>query len=188
VSAPGGRDLGAPRGPGAGRPRVGISACLLGQSVRHDGGHKRDDDLLRTLGPHVEWVPVCPEVETGMPTPRPPIHLVGDAAAPRLVGVADGRDHSEAMEAWAASRLDALGGEGLDGFVLKERSPSCGLLGVEVHDASGAATGVARGFFAARLLRRFPGLPVEEEGRLRDPRVRERFLGRVLAQARRRAP
>lgn len=166
------------------KPRLGISACLLGRNVRHDGGHKRDEHLVRTIGRHVEWVPVCPEVETGMPVPRPPIRLVGDPAAPRLVGVRDGADHSAAMATWASGRLDALAGEALDGYVLKKDSPSCGVFRVKVYGPSGVAARVGRGFFAARLVERFPILPVEEEGRLCDPRLRENFVERVFAHAR----
>ena len=88
------------------KPRLGISSCLLGNNVRYDSGHKKDDFLVETLGDFVEWVPVCPEVEVGMGIPREPIRLVGDPAAPRLVADRRGKDHTEAMRTWAEARLE----------------------------------------------------------------------------------
>jgi uncharacterized protein YbbK (DUF523 family) len=172
--------------PTASRPRVGISRCLLGDEVRYDGRHKRDDALLAGLGADVEWVPVCPEVEIGMGTPREPIQLV---AAPdgvragsmraRLVGVASGRDWTAAMTAWAAARVRELQALDLSGFVLKADSPSCGRLAVPVIPA-----GEGRGLFAQALLDAMPDLPVEEESRLADPAELHRFRDRVLARHR----
>jgi uncharacterized protein YbbK (DUF523 family) len=152
--------------------RIGLSACLLGEPVRYDGGHKRDATLLDTLGPHVTWVPVCPEVELGLGVPRPPMHLGGEAAAPRLVVTATGEDVTARMEAWAAHRLAELRALDLHGYVFKSCSPSCCLL--------------AGGLFAAAFTRAFPGLPVEEETRLADPRVCTAFLERARALASRR--
>jgi uncharacterized protein YbbK (DUF523 family) len=181
-------------------PRVGISRCLLGDEVRYDGGHKRDAVLLETLGPHVEWVPVCPEVEMGMDTPREPIHLVsasdGVASGPhrvRLVGVTSGRDWTGAMDTWRRARLRELSESHLSGYVLKQDSPSCGMDGVRVDAAAfagasapthGGASRTGRGLFAQALLDAMPDLPIEEEGRLHDGRVRERFLARVRAHHR----
>jgi len=156
------------------RVRLGVSACLLGQRVRWDGGHKRDPFLTDVLGPQVEWVPVCPEVEIGLGVPRPTLRLEGSATAPRLVQEAGGNDLTSRMQAYAAARVSALERLALDGYVLKRGSPSCGLFEV-------------RGLFAAALVERLPTLPVEEEGRLGDPGLRERFMARVLAMARRRA-
>ena len=160
------------------RPRVGISACLLGERVRYDGAHKLDACLRDLLGPFVEWVPVCPEVECGLGVPREAMRLVGDPRSPRLVTRKTGIDHTERMKAWAERRLAELEKLGLDGFVFKARSPSCGLR-VEVVDSSGVAAGFAPGLFARAFLERFPLLPVEEDERLRDPVVREEFLSRV---------
>jgi uncharacterized protein YbbK (DUF523 family) len=163
------------------KPRVGISACLLGERVRWDGGHKLEASLVDTLGAIVEWVPLCPEVEIGLGVPRPPIRLAGSTRAPRLVVEATGQDLTKRMRRYAEDRLRALDRLGLDGYVLKSRSPTCGLRAVPVdRDRTG------RGLFAAALVGRLRRLPVEEECRLADPAVRHHFLERVLARARRR--
>lgn len=165
--------------------RIGISACLLGEPVRFDGGHKRDTFLLHTLGPHVEWVSVCPELEMGLGVPRETIHLTRDTAhgGVRLVTVKTRVDLTERMNDWARTRLDALANERLSGYVLKKDSPSCGMVRVRVHGSSGA-TRDGRGLFAAALLERLPELPVEDEGRLCDPRLRENFIERIFAYRR----
>lgn len=178
------------------KPRVGISRCLLGDEVRYDGTHTRDDDLLEALGRQVEWVPVCPEVEIGMGTPREPIQLVaspdGVASAGervRLVGVESGEDWTARMHVWARERVAALQRLNLSGFVLKARSPSCGIAGVRVVSPSrdGSAdsdTFAGRGLFAEALIEAMPWLPVEDEARLADARVRKEFLDRVLRTSR----
>jgi uncharacterized protein YbbK (DUF523 family)/uncharacterized protein YbgA (DUF1722 family) len=164
--------------------RVGVSACLLGQRVRYDGGHKRDTFLVEILGPHVDWVPVCPEVEVGLTVPRPTLRLVGEAGAPRLVVEKTGEDLTRRMTRLAEARARELEALGLDGYVLKSRSPSCGLERVRVYDDDGRLAGAGRGLFAAALTRRLPALPVEEEGRLLDPAIRENFVERLFAAAR----
>lgn len=166
------------------RPRLGISACLLGQPVRYDGGHKRDSTCVDLFGPLVEWVPVCPEVEVGMPVPRPPIRLTGRSEAPALVAEPTGEDWTERMAAFAARRVEELARLDLDGYVTKKDSPSCGLAGVLVHPADGGPPGRdGVGAFVAVLRSRLPFLPIEEEAGLQDPVLRERFLARVLAHA-----
>ena len=167
--------------PLGGRPRLGISACLLGQEVRFDGGHKRDPFLTEVLGPQVEWVQVCPEVEVGMGTPRETLRLVRQDGRLRMLTTRTGLDHTEAMEAWAARRVDELAREDLSGYVLKKDSPSCGMERVKVYGGGGMPARDGRGLFADALIRRFPNLPVEEEGRLTDPRLRENFIERVFA-------
>lgn len=170
------------------KPRVGVSACLLGQAVRWDGGHRRDAWCVEVLGPLVEWVPVCPEVEVGMPVPRPPIQLAGRASAPRLLEVGGGEDWTARMRALAEARVAALEALDLSGFVLKEGSPSCGLARVPVHGPRGGAPSLAGvGAFSRVLLERLPLLPVEEAARLRDRRVREAFVERIFAYGRWRA-
>jgi uncharacterized protein YbgA (DUF1722 family)/uncharacterized protein YbbK (DUF523 family) len=167
------------------RPRLGISACLLGDEVRFDGGHKRDPFLVEVLSPHVCWVRVCPEVEVGMGTPRETLRLERrDGRAIRMVTTRTGIDHTGAMSAWARKRLTELEREQLSGYVLKKDSPSCGMERVKVFDASGMPQRTGRGIFAEALLQRFPNLPVEEEGRLSDPRLRENFIERVFAYQR----
>ena len=166
------------------RPCIGISACLLGDEVRFDGGHKRDPFLTDVLGPHVEWIRVCPEVEVGMGTPRETLRLVRDGNGPvRMVTTRTGVDHTDAMERWSARRLGELAGENLSGYVLKKDSPSCGMERVKVF-GGGMPHRTGRGIYAAALLERFPNLPVEEEGRLSDPVLRENFIERVFAYQR----
>lgn len=170
---------------GAGRPRVGISSCLLGENVRYDGGHKRNARLLKALGPCVEWAPVCPEVEMGLGTPRDTLILVRKAGQVRLVMPKTGADYTAKMRAYARRRVAQLAEANLSGFILKKNSPSCGRDGVKLYDSRGVASSSGRGLFAEALLARFPDLPVEEEGRLADPRVLEDFKRRVLAYRRR---
>ena len=161
--------------------RLGISSCLLGEMVRYDGGHKRDRVLIEELGPFVEWVPVCPELESGLSVPRPAMHLLRDGKRVRLVEVESGRDHTERMERFAARRVPELRELGLDGCVLKKGSPSCGVTQVELRDPDGGMRREGRGLFAQALLDACPGLPVEQEDQLADPELRARFLERARA-------
>jgi uncharacterized protein YbgA (DUF1722 family)/uncharacterized protein YbbK (DUF523 family) len=164
--------------------RLGVSACLLGREVRDDGGHKRDPFLTETLGPFVEWVPVCPEVEIGLGVPRDTIRLVGEAAAPRLVVERTGEDLTARMQRYARSRARELEALDLHGYALKRGSPSCGLFRVRVYDGEGGAPrATGTGAFAQALVGQLPLLPVEEEGRLGDPAIRENFIERVFAMA-----
>ena len=164
--------------------RVGISSCLLGETVRFDGGHKRDGFLADTLGRFVEFVPVCPEVECGFGTPRESMHLVTAGKAVRLLTVRTAVDLTAEMDRYAARRVAELAAEDLCGYVLKKNSPSCGLERVKIYDAHKAPSSTGRGLFAAALVEAFPDLPVEEEGRLSDPGLRENFVERVFAYRR----
>jgi len=164
--------------------RVGISACLLGEEVRFDGGHKRDSFLTDTVGRFVEWVPVCPEVECGFGTPRESMRLARRGRTIRLITNKSGQDVTGQLDRYAVRRVEALDAARLSGYVLKKDSPSCGLERVKVYDAHNLPTRTGRGVFAARLIERFPHLPVEEEGRLSDPRLRDNFVERVFAYAR----
>jgi uncharacterized protein YbgA (DUF1722 family)/uncharacterized protein YbbK (DUF523 family) len=161
--------------------RVGISACLLGQEVRFDGGHKRNAFLTDVLGPFVEWVPICPEVEMGLGTPRETLRLERVDGALRIITTRTRVDHTDGMNRWARARLAALAAEDLSGYVLKKDSPSCGLMRVKLYGNGGVPSREGRGVFAAALVARFPSLPVEEEGRLSDPRLRENFIERLFA-------
>jgi uncharacterized protein YbgA (DUF1722 family)/uncharacterized protein YbbK (DUF523 family) len=161
--------------------RIGISACLLGEKVRYDGGHKRDPYLVETFGRYVEWVPVCPEVEMGLGTPRESLRLVRTQGDIRLIMPKTGADYTEPMRAYAKQRVAELAKEDLCGYVLKKDSPSCGMERVRVFDARGVPAKSGRGLFAEALLQHFPLLPVEEERRLSDPRRRENFVERVFA-------
>ena len=168
--------------------RIGISACLLGEKVRHDGGHKRDPFLVETLGPHVEWVPICPEVDLGLGTPRETIRLVRDPReldGVRLSPITSGINLTRRMRRYARQRVRALTKEDLSGYILKKGSPSCGMERVKVwSDKRNAAERRGRGLFAAELIRQHPNLPVEEEGRLQDPQLRENFFDRTFAYRR----
>jgi len=164
--------------------RIGISSCLLGDEVRFDGGHKRDAPLLEAFAPHVEWVRVCPEVEIGMGVPREPVRLLQSGGDLRMIAVHTGTDHTEAMRAFAARRVQALAAMDLRGYVLKSDSPSCGLHGVKVFDVNGGDAEPIRrgtGLFAAALTSAFPDLPIAEERQLADPASRASFLDRVIA-------
>ena len=149
--------------------------------MRFDGGHKRDAFLTETFGRFVEWVPVCPEVECGFGTPREAMRLVRAGPGVRLLTVKTSIDLTEAMERYSRSRVAALADEDLSGYVLKKDSPSCGLERVKVYDRHGTPARGGRGLFAAALVEAFPHLPVEEEGRLADPRLRDNFIERVFA-------
>jgi uncharacterized protein YbgA (DUF1722 family)/uncharacterized protein YbbK (DUF523 family) len=164
--------------------RIGVSTCLLGSSVRWDGGHKRDAFLVDRLAPFVEWVPVCPEVELGLGTPREPIRLERDEGGLRLVASRSGADWTVRMQRFGARRARELAHLDLCGYVLKKSSPSCGLERVPVRNAKGMPEKNGRGLFAAALIDAMPLLPVEEEGRLGDPRLRESWIERVFAYRR----
>lgn len=163
--------------------RIGVSACLLGEEVRFDGGHKKDTFITKILGPHVDYVPVCPEVEMGLGTPRETLRLVRQDGRIRMITTRTAIDHTEGMQRWAAARLAELEGENLSGYVLKKDSPSCGMERVKTY-GDGMPARDGRGLFAAALLARMPLLPVEEEGRLSDAVLRENFIERVFAYRR----
>jgi uncharacterized protein YbbK (DUF523 family) len=167
----------------AAKLRLGVSACLLGSQVRYDGGHKRHPFLTEILGPFVEWVPVCPEVEAGFGTPREAMHLVRDGEAVRLVTVRTRQDVTAQLRRAVDARVRQLASLELDGYVLKKDSPSCGLFRVKVYGASGSVRD-GRGLFAGSLADAQPLLPLEEEGRLSDPKLRETFIERVFAYRR----
>lgn len=164
--------------------RLGVSSCLLGEQVRFDGGHKHDRFLTDVLGRYVQWVPVCPELEAGMGVPREPVRLTGDPETPRMIGTRTGTDHTTAMRRFTAARVRQLAALDLHGYVLKRGSPSCGMERVRVYGASGMPARRGRGIFAAAFMAALPLLPVEEEGRLNDPLLRESFIERVFAYRR----
>ena len=167
--------------------RLGISTCLLGENVRFDGGNKHDRFLTGTLGRYVEYVPVCPESECGLGIPREAMRLVGDPANPRLVTVRSGIDHTDRMVAWAKDRIEELADEGLCGFIFKSKSPSSGMERVKVYGDGGMPAKTGVGIFARIFMERFPRIPVEEEGRLHDPKLRENFIERIFTLMRWRA-
>ena len=160
--------------------KLGISTCLLGEPVRFDGGHKWDRFLTDTLGQYVEYVPVCPEVECGLGIPREPLRLVGDWQNPRLITIRTKQDHTDRMKAWAKRKILELEKEALCGFIFKSGSPSSGMERVKVYDQNGVPAKRGTGIFARAFIDHFPLLPVEDEGRLNDPHIRENFIERIF--------
>ena len=164
--------------------KLGISSCLLGNKVRYDGGHKFDPFLVSTLGQFVDYVPVCPEVESGFPVPREAFRLVGDPEKPRLITRQTGVDATPQMERWIERKLPQLEKENLCGFIFKSQSPSSGMERVKVYNDKGMAEKKGVGIFARALMARLPLLPVEEEGRLQDIDLRENFIVRIFVYRR----
>lgn len=163
---------------------MGVSSCLLGNKVRYDGGHKHDRYITDTLGNFFTYVPVCPELECGLPIPREPMRLVGDPDNPRLLTIRSGVDHTGRMQDWAGKRVVELEKEGLCGFIFKGKSPSSGMERVKVYDANNVPRNVGEGIFAKAFRKHFPLLPVEEDGRLHDIVLRENFIESVFVYRR----
>jgi uncharacterized protein YbgA (DUF1722 family)/uncharacterized protein YbbK (DUF523 family) len=163
------------------RIRLGISSCLLGENVRWNGGHKLDRFLTDTLGQYVEYVPVCPEVECGFGIPRETFRLVGDPQDPRLVTSRTKVDHTDRMKAWVRQRVTELEKEDLCGFIFKSDSPSSGMERVKVYNPKGMPEKKGVGMFARAFMEHFPLIPVEEDGRLHDPKLREIFIEQIFA-------
>lgn len=171
--------------PGEASPlKLGVSACLLGEKVRYDGGHSLDPYLTETLGPFVDWVPVCPEVEIGLGVPREPMRLVGTAADARLITRQTHIDHTGKMRKWARGRIRELSRENLCGFIFKSRSPSSGMTRVKIFSEDGVATAAGSGIWAGAFMAAYPLMPVEDENRLRDAGIRENFIERVFVYQR----
>lgn len=164
--------------------RLGVSSCLLGELVRYDGGHARDRFVSDTLAQWFEFVPVCPEMEIGMGTPRPTIRLVDEGDGVQLVDPASGEDFGPRMREYADRRVSKLMELDLDGYVLKKNSPSCGMERIKVFTKGMPARRDASGLFAEELLTRWPLLPIEEDGRLNDARLRENFIERTFCRNR----
>jgi Uncharacterized conserved protein len=164
--------------------KLGISSCLLGVNVRYDGGHKLDRFLKDTLGAYVEYVVVCPEVEYGLGVPRESMRLEGEPASPRLVTTRTKQDRTDLLVDWARKRIVELETENICGFIFKSDSPSCGMEQVKVHNEKGEAVRAGIGIFARIFMEHFPLLPVEDEGRLHDPMLRDNFIERIFTMER----
>lgn len=164
--------------------KVGVSTCLLGQKVRFDGGHKKDHYITDILGDYFRFIPVCPELEIGMGVPREAVRLEGDPDSPRMVASRSGKDWTHAMNRYTARRVKQRDLSDICGYVLKKDSPSCGMERVKLYDSSGMPGRKAVGLYAAGLLKQLPLLPVEEEGRLNDLKLRDNFIVRVFAYSR----
>jgi uncharacterized protein YbgA (DUF1722 family)/uncharacterized protein YbbK (DUF523 family) len=167
-----------------GKFRIGISSCLLGNEVRWNAGHKHDKYLTRTLGKFVEYVPVCPEVEVGLGIPRESMRLVGNPDTPRLVTFKSKTDHTDRMLTWAKKRVGELEKEDLCGFIFKSDSPSSGMIRVKVYNEKGMPHKVGIGMFARAFMEHFPLIPVEDDGRLNDPSIRENFILQIFTMQR----
>ena len=158
---------------------IGISSCLLGNEVRHDGGHKRNLYVMNALAEYFSFRPCCPEMAIGLGVPRPTIRLTRHDGAIRLTGSSDtGLDLTDDMNSWSSDAVSGM--NDVSGFILKKDSPSCGMERVRVYDTKGAPSRDGVGLFAAALMQAMPWLPVEEEGRLNDPSLRENFIERVF--------
>jgi len=162
------------------RIKVGISSCLLGFKVRFDSGHKHDRYITDILGPYFRFVPVCPEVEVGMPVPREAVSLIGDVDSPRMVGINTGTDWTDKMHKYVSTRIKQLEKENLSGYILKKDSPSCGMERLKVYSERRAER-KGQGFWAGALMKHFPLMPVEEEWRLNNTNLRDSFIVRVFA-------
>jgi uncharacterized protein YbgA (DUF1722 family)/uncharacterized protein YbbK (DUF523 family) len=160
---------------------IGVSSCLLGKRVRFDGGHKKDSYIVDALGAYFRFVPVCPEIEVGMPVPRESVRLEGESTSPRMVGNKTGVDWTERMSRYSRQRVRRPDLAELSGFIFKNRSPSCGMERVKLYVKPGTVEKKAVGLFARTLMEHYPNIPVEEEGRLADPSLRENFIIRVFA-------
>ena len=161
------------------RIRIGISSCLLGQSVRYDGGHRHNETIVATFGKNFDLVPFCPEVAIGLGVPRAPIRLIRDTHGTRARGIADpALDVTHRLVAYAEKVATEL--PDVCGYIFKAGSPSCGMQGVPVFGAEGVALAAGAGVYAATLMQLLPGLPFEDEERLSDPVIREHFIERVL--------
>lgn len=161
--------------------KLGISSCLMGNKVRYDGGHSHDRFLTQTLGLFVDYVPVCPEVECGMPTPREAVRLVGAPENPRLVTQKTAVDKTDQMKIWIKRRIKELAKEDLCGFVFRSKSPSSGLYRIRVYGDDGKVRKTGTGLFAKAFTDAFPRIPVEEAGRLNDPKLRENFIENIFS-------
>jgi uncharacterized protein YbgA (DUF1722 family)/uncharacterized protein YbbK (DUF523 family) len=163
-----------------GKIKLGISTCLLGKNVRYDGGHQLDRFLTDTLGQYVEYISVCPEVECGLSVPREPMHLEGNLESPRLITNQTRKDMTDRLVAWAHQCMTELEKEELCGFIFKSHSPSSGMERVKVYDEKGRWVKKGVGIFARLFMEHFPLLPVEDEGRLHDPQLRDNFIERIF--------
>jgi uncharacterized protein YbgA (DUF1722 family)/uncharacterized protein YbbK (DUF523 family) len=161
--------------------RVGVSSCLLGEKIRFNAGHKYDEFIVEHLGKFFEWIPVCPEFELGLGVPRESMHLKEKDGSLKLITTQTARDFTDEMLAYAGRKVRALKRQSLRGYLFKKSSPSCGMERVRIHRSDGISRYDGRGLFASTLMKAYPSLPVEEEGRLRNPVLRENWIERVFA-------
>jgi uncharacterized protein YbgA (DUF1722 family)/uncharacterized protein YbbK (DUF523 family) len=164
------------------RPKVVVSKCLEFDHCRYNGDMIRSP-IVAKLKDYVDFLPVCAEMEIGLGVPRKPVRIVLDNGEYRLVQPASGKDVTEDMKTFCTNFLNSLGN--VDGFILKFRSPSCGIKDVKVYPAAIKSGAVEKtsGFFGGEVLRRYPSLPIEDEGRLRNSRIKEHFMTKLFTLA-----
>lgn len=160
--------------------KLGVSACLLGYKVRYNGDHSRDSFITDTLSQYAAFVPVCPEVECGFPVPRETMRLEGDPGSPRLMTTRTRQDQTERMGSWCEKKVKELEELDLYGFIFRKGSPSSGMERVKVYSDKGVPSRTGVGMFARAFMEHFPLLPVEEDGRLHDPQLRENFIEAIF--------
>jgi uncharacterized protein YbgA (DUF1722 family)/uncharacterized protein YbbK (DUF523 family) len=160
--------------------RIGISSCLIGRNVRYDGGHAHDRYITDTLGRYFTWIPVCPEVEYGLPVPREAMHLTGNPQSPHIITIRTGIDHTAGIQEWTENKLRMLEHDDLCGFIFKSKSPSSGIAQVKIYSRNGFPVARGAGIFGGAFMQRFPLIPIIDEGRLHDPVLRENFIERVF--------
>ena len=163
------------------KAKIGVSSCLLGNAVRFNRGHCQDKFLTQELNHYFDYLAFCPEVEMGLPTPRPTLRIVLTEKGERLICPKTGEDHTETIQKFSAEKVKELATHQLSGIVLKSASPSCGVFRVKMYTEEGMPTHRSNGFFARAVKAAFPNMPIEEEGRLKDNAIRENFIYRVSA-------
>jgi uncharacterized protein YbgA (DUF1722 family)/uncharacterized protein YbbK (DUF523 family) len=166
------------------KPKVVVSRCIEFDSCRYNG-QMISSEFVKSLEPYVDFLPICPEVEIGLGVPRNSLRLVSSGDETRLVQPTTGRDVTPDMQSFAATFLDSVGD--VDGFILKASSPSCGIKNAKAYPTAGKSAALSRssaGLFGAAVLARYPDLAVEDEGRLRNPRIKEHFLTKLFTLAR----
>ena len=163
------------------KPRIGVSACLAGEAVRYDGDHQQHRQVVGLLAKLFELIPICPEVEIGLGIPREPIQLEQTGTVTRLIGIESRTDHTGPMQDFSQHTASQLEAWQACGYVLKSKSPSCGLQHVKRVDESGAFERDGQGIFAAGLQQHVPGLPLVEEVALEEDSARQHFIARVEA-------
>ncbi|MDD3325250.1 MAG: DUF1722 domain-containing protein [Sulfurospirillaceae bacterium] len=159
--------------------KIAVSACLLGEKVRFDGGHKQDAFIMKQLSHYASFVPFCPEAKA-FGIPRPSIRLVKEKCL-EVISNKDGRSLLTPLEVAVSNELTMLEKHSLTGIILKSKSPSCGLGSAKVYLPNGQSIGKGNGVMAQKLQDVYPYLPIEEEGRLQDPWLRENFVMQLFA-------
>ncbi len=155
---------------------IAISSCLLGNRVRYDGTHRYNPFIVEVLGKIFRWIPFCPEEEAGLGVPREPIHLVKGRGGIRIITIRENRDLSDIFRKYMIGKSKELESMGICGFILKSKSPSCGLRNVAIYNRNGDMVGSGSGVFSAYLLRNFDSLPFEEEDAFADSVSKKNFI------------